>query len=191
MLAHARVLEAALAQHTVLPMRFGVVMENDDVRQRLLGSHGEELRAQLRELAGKVEMNVRVLYEEAALMREIVTANREIATLRERIHGQPDELTYYERIQLGELVADAVERRRKADAEGLLQALSAACLAAEVAEPGHERVALNASFLVSREGVARFDETLDRLAGEHASLMRFKCVGPLPPHSFVDLSQAV
>ena len=191
MLTHSRVLEAAIAHGTVLPMRFGVVMEPDEVRERLLAHHAEELAVQLRELAGKVELNVRVLYEEEPLMRELVAGDPEIAALRERVRGRSADAAYYERIRLGELIAHALERKREADAAVLLEELGQVSLGVAVAAASHERMVVNASFLVDRERVAEFDETLERQAKERASRMRFKCVGPLPPHSFVDLTQAV
>jgi hypothetical protein len=190
MLAHARVLEAALADGAVLPMRFGTVMEPEEIRERLLGGHRDELRAQLEQMADKVEMNVRVLYEEQPLMRELVASDRRIAELRERVRGRSEDAGYYDRIQLGELVAQALERRREQDASELLAVLSAASLGVEVAEPAHERVVLNASFLLNRDQVREFDEALEALAETRHERMRFKCVGPLPPHSFVELQEA-
>jgi Gas vesicle synthesis protein GvpL/GvpF len=189
MMAHARVLEGALAGGTVLPMRFGIVMDPDEVQARVLQAHGDDLRAQLERLAGKVEMNVRVLYEQEPLMRELVKGDRRIAALRERVHGRSEDATYYDRIQLGELVAQALERKREVDAGELLGALSAASLAVEVVDGAHERVVLSASFLLARDQIGEFDDTLEALAATRAGRMRFKCVGPLPPHSFVRLQE--
>lgn len=190
MLAHAHVLEAAVSEGTVLPLRFGVVMEADEVRERLLAARGEELADALRELDGKVELNVRVLYEQDDVMRELVVAEPEIAALRARIHGRPADATYYQRIELGELVAAALERRRTADADALLRALESVSLAVRVGESAHERMVLSASFLVARERVAEFDAVLEREAAARVGRMRFKCVGPLAPHSFLELTAA-
>ncbi len=187
MLAHARVLEAALGLGNVLPMRFGVVMETEEVQARLLATHGDQLRAQLEELAGTVELEVRVVYEQERLMRE-VAAEPQIAALRAHVQGQPEAATYYDRIRLGELVAEAVQRHRLDDAQALLDALVAVSLDVRVSEPAHERVVLNAAFLVDRGAIAAFDVELDRLAAERAGRMRVKSVGPVAPHSFVDLT---
>src|SRR5436190_14260413 len=71
LLAHSRVLEQALDGGVVLPMRFGVVMPDEGaVREQLLGAHREELRAQLDEMEGKVEINIKGLYDEPAILRE-------------------------------------------------------------------------------------------------------------------------
>jgi hypothetical protein len=187
MAAHARVLEVALEQGNVLPMRFGVVMEAEEVQERLLGLHGDQLRAQLEHLAGTVELGVRVVYEHEPLLREVLAGEPQIAALRAQMQGRSQEATYYERIRLGELVAEAVERRRAADGQELLDGLAPVSLAVRASEPGHERVVLNAAFLVDRGAIADFDGALDRLAAERAGRMRVKCVGPVAPHSFVEL----
>ena len=189
-LTHSEVLSDALTRGTtVLPMRFGVVMEGaDEVRAALLEAHAPELRSQLDQFKGEVELNVRVIYEEHALMREVVRERRDIATLRNSLRGTPDAATYYDRIELGQLVADAVDRKREEDAADLLDQLAPLATAVEVGEPAHERMVLGASFLVSRKRLEKFDETLERLARERSDRMRFKLTGPLPPHSFVELT---
>src|SRR3954462_10305509 len=56
--AHWRVLEAVSESATVLPVRFGTVMTDDEaVRERLLTSHEERLAALLDELAGRVQLS--------------------------------------------------------------------------------------------------------------------------------------
>jgi hypothetical protein len=191
-LVHARVLERALARGPVLPMRFGIVMSGpEEVRARLLDEHGPELRAQLTELAGKVEMRIRATYEEESLLREVVRGRPDIASLREAVRGGADDATYYGRIRLGELVAGAVERRRDQDAQAIVEALAPAALGVELSGPPHERVVVQASFLVERERLAEFDELLEDVAAGYGGRIRFKCTGPLPPHSFVELAERV
>jgi hypothetical protein len=190
-MTHARVLEEALSRGTVLPMRFGVVVADpDEVRERILDGHAAALAAQLEQLGGKVELAVRAVFEEEPLMREIVQANPEIARRRERLRGQPEDATYYERIGLGEMVAAAVERARENNAHTILEVLSPLALAVEIGQPSHERVVLSASFLVDRAGLDRFDQALEEIAAGQAGRIRFKLTGPLPPHSFVQLAGA-
>ncbi len=188
MTTHARVLEEAVEHGTVLPMRFGVVMEGEDaVKHDLLEAHRESLQQQLQDLTGKVELRVRAMYEEQAIMREIVSEDPEIANLRESLHGADEDATYYGRIQLGELVAAAVEDKREADAAQLLDTLAPLALDTRVGDPTHERMVVSASFLVDRDRMSKFDEAVDKIGQAQASRMRIKYVGPLPPHSFVDL----
>jgi hypothetical protein len=186
---HARILEEALEGGVVLPMRFGVVMESEEsVRRDLLKRHRDELAAQLDELDGKVELNVKGIYEEDVLMKEVVASDPTIARLRESLRGQPEDATYYERIRLGEMVAEAVNARRDEDTERILDRLRSLAVAVEAGDPMHERMAVNASFLVEQSRVEAFDQALEKLGAEEAGRIRFKYTGPLPPHSFVDLS---
>jgi Gas vesicle synthesis protein GvpL/GvpF len=189
LLVHAQVLEDAMSKGPVLPMNFGVVMEGqEDVRDRLLEPHREELLAQLERLAGKVEVSIRATYEEESLMQEVVREDQDVARLRDSLRGRPEDAIYYGRIKLEELVAQVVERKRELDAREIVDALAPTFLDVEIGNPGHERVALSASFLVERSGLDDFDEALERLASAQAGRLRFKYTGPLPPHSFVALA---
>jgi Gas vesicle synthesis protein GvpL/GvpF len=188
MTTHARVLEEALQNGTVLPMRFGVVMAGEPaVKSALLDAHLDELKQQLSEMTGKVELRVRAVYDEQNLMREVVQEDQDIARLRDSLRGAPEDATYYGRIQLGEMVAKAVERKRDDDAAQLLDILAPLALAVQAGEPNNERIVLNASFLVERDDMAEFDDAVDAVGRAQADRMRLKYTGPLPPHSFVRL----
>lgn len=188
MTIHARVLEEALQHGTVLPMRFGVVMEGEPaVRSHLLDAHRDELKQQLSELTGKVELRLRAVYDEPALMAEVVHEDLDIARLRQSLRGASEDATYYGRIQLGEMVAQAVERKREGDGAQILDALAPLALDTHVAEPANERIVLSASFLVPRERMPEFDAAVDEIGRAQADRMRLKYTGPLPPHSFVEL----
>jgi len=189
--AHARVLEQAIEAGTILPMRFGVVMENaDDVRTRLLEAHHDELVTQLWEFDGKVELRVRAIYDEAQLMREIVRADERIQRLRERVRTLPDDATYFDRIQMGELIVEAIDHKRSVDAEDVLKPLAPLANQIRVGEPTHERMVVSASFLVDRSRMADFDQAVDKVGQAQAQRMRLKYTGPLPPHSFTELTGA-
>jgi hypothetical protein len=189
LLAHSRVLEHAISRGVVLPMRFGVVMATDSsVRQDLLEAHGEELERQLDEMDGKVEVNIKGLYEEQSVLREVLEQNPEVAELRGSLQGKPEDATYYERIRLGELVAELLSEKRMVDQQRVVDRLSQHALAVDEGEPMHERMAVNASFLVDRAQLAEFDRVVDELGSEEAQRIRFRYTGPLPAHSFVELS---
>jgi gas vesicle protein GvpL/GvpF len=188
-LLHAQVLDRALARGPVLPMRFGVVMvDDDDVRGRLLDEHGPDLRAQLTEMQGKVEIRIRATYKEQSLYRDVVRDNPQIASLRTSVAERPADAGYYDRIRLGEMVAAAVERRRERDAHTIIDALGEHAKAVETGEVSHERVVAQASFLVERSRLDEFNASVDQVAETYGGKIRFKYTGPLPPHSFVELA---
>ena len=189
LLAHSRVLERALEQGTVLPMQFGVVMPSESaVREERLDLHRQELEAQLEEMEDKFEVNLKAIYDERILLTEIVNEEPDVARLRRELEGQPEEAAHFGRIRLGELIAGAVDGRRNRDADEILNRLAPHVVAVEVGAPVHERMALNASFLVDRDRRKAFDKELDSFAADQGGRLRFKYTGPLAPHSFVELA---
>src|SRR4051794_311874 len=125
LMAHSRVLERAIEQGAVLAMQFGVVMPDESaVREQLLDPHRGELEAQLEEMEDKFEVNLKAIYDERALLSEVIDEQPEVAKLREAMQGQPEEATHFERIRLGELVAGAVDEKRDRDADEILRRLA-------------------------------------------------------------------
>lgn len=190
--AHSNVLAAALASGPVLPMRAGIVLADEqEVRDRVLAPHADAFATQLAWFDGKVQVGVRAVYDETILMHEIVRDEPAVAELRRAIAKLPDDATYPQRLQLGELVAAALERRRERDGEDLVAALGPVSVAVSVEPSSHERVALDAAFLVERRREPEFNEVLDAFADGQGGRLRIRVVAPLPPHSFVDVDLGV
>jgi hypothetical protein len=190
LLTHSRVLEKALKNRgVVLPMRFGVVMPDEGtIRDELLAPHRAQLEAQLDAMDGKVEINIKGIYDEPTILQEVIAENPEVAELRQSLQGKSEDATYYERIRLGELVSNAVTAKRAEDEPTIVDRLLGTALSVEVGQPVHERMAVNASFLVERDRLDAFDRAVDQLGEEQAGRIRLKYTGPLPPHSFVELA---
>jgi Gas vesicle synthesis protein GvpL/GvpF len=185
--AHWSVLEEAVGRTTVLPVRFGTVMESDDaVVQEFLTPRHDHLAAQLARLAGKVQLTVKGFYEEDRLLRGVVEESPAVAQLRERVRGRPEAATYYDRIRLGELVAGEVERARERDTALVLERLEPLAVAAHTDPPSTPDSAVNTAFLVERSRVDEFNGAVARLAEEIGDRMRLRYVGPLPPYSFTE-----
>ena len=174
MRAHWRVLEEASASATVVPVRFGMVMEDDDaVRTRLLEANEPALTALLHELAGKVQLTVKGEYDEEAMLREVVRTTPAVAELNARISSVPADAAYYDRIRLGELVAEEVERRRLADTDEALRRLTPAAVEVREQEVRTATAAFDLAFLVARDGVDAFSEAvraLDEAVGDRIAL---------------------
>jgi hypothetical protein len=190
LLSHSAVLEHAVAAGPVLPLRFGIVLRDEDaVVEELLEPRKEELTALLRQFERLVELRVKAFYVEEEVLKEIVRSDPAIARLRAATQDMPEAAAYPQRLRLGEAVAQALEARREHDAGSILARLRP--LAEDfVVEGTDATVALTASFLVERGRVAAFDEAMDELARAHEGRITFKYLGPLPPHSFVSLAEA-
>jgi Gas vesicle synthesis protein GvpL/GvpF len=186
--AHWRVLEAVSEKATVLPIRFGTVMESEvAVRERLLEPNVERLEVLLRELSGRIQLSVKGDYDEDRLMREIVSGSSVVAKQREHIKTLPEEAGYYERIRLGELVAAEVEHRRAEDTRLAIETLEPLAVAVKEEELRQLDSAFNLAFLVDREGQDAFTRGVNGLAQALGDRVELRYVGPLPPYSFADV----
>jgi Gas vesicle synthesis protein GvpL/GvpF len=186
---HTEILEALMRGATVLPMRFGTIMPDEQtVAAQLLEARGGELEHLLEALDGRVELTLRATYDES-IFREVVSENPPIQRLNERVQAQSAQAGYYDRIRLGELVSTALQAKRERDAAAILGRLEPLAADMRIGSLAHERSVLNAAFLVEERAVERFDAAADAIAAEHAARMRFRYTGPVPPYSFVELSE--
>jgi len=187
-LAHEMVIEQAMTHGTVLPVKFSTVAKSEDaIREKVLRDHGEELSRLLAEMDGKVELGLKVFWNNERVYADIVEHNSPIRHLRDQLAARPASATHYERIRLGRMVEEALGNRRQADADYIVDRL--APLAVETCRNTvfGETMILNGAFLVESARELDFDAAVQCLDEELAGLITIKYVGPLPPFSFVDL----
>ena len=188
---HWRVLEELAQATTVLPVRFGTVMAGDQaVVDELLGARQDELLGALDELAGKVQLTVKGDFDQERLMRGVVESSPAVARLRDRIRGVPEAAAYYDRIRLGQLIAEDVERARERCAARVLERLDPLAVAVSRERVSAIEAAVNAAFLVEKEREQELREAVAELEREFAGTVLLRCIGPLPPYSFSDVGSA-
>jgi hypothetical protein len=130
-------------------------------------------------------MGVSALYREDVVLGEVIAENPAVGEVRRRIAGRPEAATHFERIRLGELVAHAVEAKREADSGAILSELEPHAVATTPDALLHERMVVNAAFLVDRSRLEEFDAAVEAVSRARAERMQFKLLGPRAPHSFV------
>jgi Gas vesicle synthesis protein GvpL/GvpF len=180
LLRHSDVLQAAFATGPVVPLRFGTVLESEDaVLDTFLGARYEELVGLLQRVEGLAELRVRAVFDEDALLAEIVRDDQRVASLR-TVPGA-------NQVVLGEAVAHAIAARRLATADEAVATLVRHAVDVNVDEPREELEVLRGSFLVEAAKVNAFEAAANELARIHHHHMTLDLIGPMPPHSFVAL----
>lgn len=187
-LAHAHVLEAAAADTSVVPLRFGTIAEggDDDLASELLEAQHDEFMRLLENLDGKVQLTLKVSYDEDALMREIIESEPGVAQLREAVRDRGAEASQDERVRLGELVSTAVEQRRDRDSADVVERLDPTAAATAPGPLETEFMVVNASFLLARDRQPEFERAVEEVAQERRQRMRFRLLGPMPAYDFID-----
>lgn len=182
MKAHSAVLNRLCEQRTVLPVRFGFVVESDQaVVARLLEPQADRLAAYLKRLEGTVEITLKATYVEEAILREIAERHPQLTA------GSGARAGYQGRIEVGRRIAAAIQACQEQDGQWLLDTLAPVVQEVRLGKVQSELMVLNASLLVAAAKLKSFDRVLEAIHKEVGARMTFDCVGPLPPYSFVDL----
>lgn len=185
--AHWSVLQQACEAATVLPVRFGTVLEDERaVREQLLEANAGQLDELLGHLRGCIQMTVKGSYDEDRLLRAIVSSSPALSALATRVRDKPQAAAYYDRIQLGEGIAGAVAERRQRDELHALDVLEPAAVAARVEEASGAFDAFNLAFLVKRTGQREFSRRVRAVIEAFDGLIDVRYLGPLPPYSFAE-----
>ena len=189
MLLHTQVTEEVMKRFTLLPVRFGSVMPDEEaIRTELLDARYEELDDLLKKMDNRVEMGVKSFWFEEKLFKEILEENDPIRTLRDSLVGRSAEESYRDRMRLGEMVEMSIDRKRTVDAEKVLALLRPLASDIQLQEIIVDRMVLNAAFLIERDNEPQFDQAVQQLDASNSERMLFKYVGPAPPYNFVNLT---
>jgi hypothetical protein len=188
---HEELLDSSAAEVPVLPLRFGSVVSSDEaVADELLGANHDEFASALRELEGHAEYVVRGRYVEDAILREVLTENRRAATLSEQIRDADPNATRGLRMELGEIINDAITAKREEDTRQVGNAVSGLAAASVVREPTHELDAVYVAFLMETDKAEQLEDALQRLADDWSDRIELRLIGPLAAYDFVGTAPA-
>lgn len=168
----------------ILPMRFGsVVAEPSTLVEQVLAPKRQSFLSALRELDGVVQYTVRIAYVREAVLAAVMRADSRVARMREAV--QRGERGQGAQIRLGELIVEAIDRRRSGDAERIRKELDplAERLDCELSE-NPDRLA-DFACLVARDRTEDFERALEDMAKRHHAAVRMTLLGPLAPYDFV------
>ena len=184
-LAHQRVNETVMREHTVLPMSFGTMFKTREDVTAFLKSAYRAFSDVLDKMQNKLEFGLKVLWDREAVIREIETEDEDIHRLKNEIAGQKGS-TYFARMQYGRLIDAALQSKSERYVNEIFDRLRDVSVAARANKPIGDRMILNAAFLVTRDREEDFDARVKELGADYDKLT-FKYTGPWPPYNFVNI----
>jgi hypothetical protein len=184
-LAHERVNETVMRDHTVIPMSFGTVFKTRDDIHELLRTAYEAFKDVLVKMEDKLEFGLKVLWDRDLIIKELETENEDIRRLKSEITSQKGS-TYFARMQYGRLVDGALQARSERYVQEIFEALRPVSVASRANRPIGDRMIMNAAFLVLRDREVDFDAIVKEIGARHDKLT-FKYTGPWPPYNFVNI----
>src|SRR5579871_1160929 len=184
-LAHERVNETVMREHTVIPMSFGTIFKTREDIVELLRSAAEAFGDVLNKMQNKLEFGLKVLWDRDQAIREVENEDEDISRLKKEISGQKGP-TYFARMQYGRLIDSALQARSERYVGDILDQLREVSVASRINKPIGDKMIMNAAFLISRDQEQAFDAKVKSIAGKFDKLT-FKYTGPWPPYNFVNI----
>ena len=184
-LAHERVNETVMRDHTVIPMSFGTIFKTREDIVELLRSAYDAFADVLSKMRDKLEFGLKVLWDRDEIVRAIEQEDEDIHRLKTEISSQKGS-TYFARMQYGRLIDGALQQRSERYVAEFLQRLRDVSVASRVNRAIGDKMIMNAAFLVQRDQEPAFDRRIKEIASAFDKLT-FKYTGPWPPYNFVNI----
>ncbi len=186
--AHQDVLRRLMAQGAVLPMSFGNIANSPKAVQRILARNQSALLKQLKRVAGKEEMGLRVTWDVPNIFDYFITTHDELRVARDRYFGGNRVPTQEDKIALGRMFDRLLSEDRQAYTENVEEILSGCCFEISRHPLRHEREVMNLACLVGKDLQARFEAGVFEAARLFDDNFAFDYNGPWAPASFVELA---
>ena len=174
---HEAVVEKVMGSRPILPVRFNTLFRSGEAVIALLDKQSQSFRSALDRVAGKVELGLRVLWEPPtrSVSEKYEHAPSEGGPGTEYLYRRlRDERGQASRRAAGEQVAQKVQARfRSLAVENWMRRLPT------------DRLLLSGAYLVARDRVDAFRESVAKAREEFSSLS-FLLTGPWPPYHFVN-----
>jgi hypothetical protein len=186
--AHQAVLTRLIGATDLLPMAFGMISDSEETVRLLIAEHVAVLSRQLLRIVGRIEMTVRLRWQEEDTFRLFVERFPELRKRRDACFGGKREPGQMELLELGRTFEKLMKRERE-DKTGLaLAMLGQVAVEVKTVEPSSERLMFDLNCLVERDQENRFDSMIEELAGKLGNEFVMEVRGPWPPYNFVSVS---
>jgi len=189
--AHENVLRHLLEKTSVLPMRFGITASCPKAIEKILSRNRQTLLEQLRRVAGKKEMGLRVTWDVPNIFEYFVNTHEDLRAARDRLVGMQRLPTQEDKIELGRMFDQALQRDREAHAAQVEAALSPFCAEIMRVKCRNEYEVMNLACLVAGDSLANFEADVFQAAAMFDNNFAFDYNGPWAPHNFVDVDLAL
>jgi hypothetical protein len=178
---HEAVLEALMTDRAILPVRFGTLLTGEDALRDVLTAHYADFVADLDHVRGRVELGLRVLWQDEQ------EGGGATVQRRKGVETRGSGRAY----MMARLEEERGRRARRKQAEALASEINTP-LVKEAVDSTHQvlvtpRFLLTAAYLVERGAVEVFQQQVQALNSAYSTL-RLLCTGPWPAYSFVTAS---
>ena len=187
LVTHQFVLEKVMASFTVLPVKFGTMVESAGEVLTLLEKGYALLSDELRKMEGKIELDVVAQWEMPKVMAAIYRDSPHIQRKQREFALKGSQVAVEEKVTLGQLVAERIQTHKASSIQLILQTLKEEAVDLCLHDVVSDEMILNAAFLLEKKREESFNEAVTLLDQKLENAVNFRVVGPLPPYSFATI----
>lgn len=187
--AHQRVVEAARATGaTVLPVRFGVILKNEESVKKLIASSQKDYRAKIAQLRGKDEIGIKVLLDKSGLKKIETMAqeqSEEIQKIKQEIACAQPGTSYFLKLRLQDAVKSETLKKIDKMTGEINTTLGGVAEDTMMLKNELGEIVFNGAYLVDRKRMQEFDAKVKELRAKFEyNGMTIHQSGPWAPYSF-------
>jgi len=187
LVVHQAVIEKVMKEYTIIPIKFGTLLANSSEAKKVLEKGYFDFKDRLKKMDKKIELDVAALWNDLnSIIKKIGEENEEIRKFKEEIAKKPQEDNFQDRVKIGSMVKDALEKKRDDLQREMHELLKneVTVIESKKHELMDDRMILSCAFLLDRDKESEFDQALNELNERYNETINFRCVGPLPLYSF-------
>ena len=187
-LAHTLVQDRLLKEYDLLPMGFGMMANNEDEVRKLLEKNYDGLVRELKRLSGKIEAELKVFWDQEAMVKELQGRSEDLTRLKMKIHNTTSPIEKQRLIvEAGQLVERIALDWKSRYADQVYTDLKGFSVDGRLNSTLGIKNVLNASFLLEKAREGDFQKEVFKLDSQLQGKINFKYVGPLAPYNFVNI----
>ena len=184
LMVHQLVIEWVMKEgYTILPVKFGTLVEDEDEIRRILEQGYNKLVPTSNQMNGLVEIEVAAIWDLKKVLEEI-GGEEQIMQLGRSMAGKSASEILEMQINAGRLVKESLDRRREGYRSQTMQSLAETALDIQPNVLVVDEMVMNIAFLIQREKQEAFDGQVRRINEAFNDQINFRVIGPLPPYSF-------
>jgi hypothetical protein len=181
---HQFILEKVMSHFSIIPVKFGTMVETEDEVVRFLGKGYPLLSAELSKQAEKIELDVVANWELSNILPTIYRHNDQVQKKQSAIAQQGKAVSVAERVELGKLIEQALTSTKAEYQQLIAQNLQEVTLEICLHDMADEQMIFNAAFLLEKKNAESFNQRINDLDRKLENTVNFRIVGPLPVYSF-------
>jgi len=187
LVSHQRVIEKIMNGHSIIPIKFGTLIEDREGIRKFLEIGYPEFKRSLRNLNKNIELDVTALWNDwNEVVNTIAAEDASIRTLKEEIAKKPHKENLSDRIRIGSMIKTALDKKKEELQKEMLEFIFSQVQVEKTKKHDvmKDEMIFNCAFLIDEDREDEFDRALEELNRRYDESVQFRCIGPLPLYSF-------